>query len=190
MTLIVPTGGNGGYFKHFPRLHNDGRQQVSGDPRMSLVWGEDYYGRVHRRAGVVCVMTRFFHINYFPVWPIQSYIMVDHGHADAMAEQGRFDTRRRQGLPWSLTPRSGWSVFCAYFWAVCAVTAGLGVAGLIATLFHEDPEIRHASALQFVLGFFIVASGLAYWLTRIMTQATDAKTEELLAEFGIIPDEG
>jgi hypothetical protein len=40
-----------------------------------IVYGERYYGRVDRAAGLFHVATAFFHVNYVPLWPLQSCVI-------------------------------------------------------------------------------------------------------------------
>jgi len=40
-----------------------------------IVYGWRYFGRVDRAAGLFHVATLFFHINYLPLWPIQTCVV-------------------------------------------------------------------------------------------------------------------
>jgi hypothetical protein len=49
-----------------------------------IVYGERFFGRVDRAAGLFHVGTLFFHINYVPLWPLQSCLIRED-------DFGRFD---------------------------------------------------------------------------------------------------
>lgn len=40
-----------------------------------IVYGWRYFGRVDRAAGLFHVATLFFHVNYVPLWPVQSCVI-------------------------------------------------------------------------------------------------------------------
>ncbi len=43
---------------------------------MVIIWGEKLYGKVDRINGVAYVATRFFHLWYFPLVPLTSFIVI------------------------------------------------------------------------------------------------------------------
>ena len=43
-----------------------------------IVYGQSYYGRVDRAAGLFHVATVFFHVNWVPLWPIQTCVIREH----------------------------------------------------------------------------------------------------------------
>src|SRR5438309_11388848 len=61
-----------------------------------IVYGERFYGRVDRAAGLFHVATLFFHVNYVPLWPLQSYVIRED-------DRGGFDC---DGPAVGLRPRS------------------------------------------------------------------------------------
>src|SRR4051812_32568123 len=41
------------------------------------VYGERLFGRVDRVPGLFCVATMFFHVNFVPLCPLRSYLVVE-----------------------------------------------------------------------------------------------------------------
>lgn len=44
---------------------------------MIIVWGQQLYGKVERVKGEVYVATQFFHLWYFPLIPLKSFIVFE-----------------------------------------------------------------------------------------------------------------
>ena len=160
---------------------------------MWYVFGTLNYGYVDRIPGIGQVVTKFFHFNFVPLVPMQSYFVVE----------GSESGRSFRGKP---LPMSGKSVFVGYLrgWGsvACVATAaiswfclahiigrqywagfvGLGVGVLLATL-----AVALWNQLWMVVqGLFHIGS-LGGWVTAAMTGRSDGMAESItLAANGLL----
>ena len=100
-----------------------GRRGVEGGrPAMMIVWGSRLYGKVDVVPGLFHVATKFGHINYFPLIPRMSFVVL------------RQDGDQWQGVPIPLNFKS-----VVFAW----LRAGLLVATIIAAIM--SPAMRGIS---------------------------------------------
>jgi len=120
---------------------------------MVIVWGQRMCGKVDQVGGLVYVHTRFFHVYYVPLIPLQSFIVV----AGAESENGF------QGVG---IPMSGKSVLVGWLRTglVLAILVGAiaGVVNLLEVLGGVKPGARHSLLVCLAV---LASSVLSYWLS-------------------------
>jgi hypothetical protein len=143
---------------------------------MSGVVGTHNYGKVDHVPGAFYVATQFFHINFVPVLPLTTYVILD--GSEAFLGLGAF---RGKKIRMSLK-----SVLTAYSRATLLIS--VAVTGVIAAIefFGGFPM----SDMEKLLGSAVLASvslacGVMYWLTHRMSRASEGRALELADELGL-----
>ena len=97
------------------------------------IHGSDYFGKVDEVLGVFHVMTKFDHINYFPLIPLHSYLVV----------RGGDDAARDIGAPrYIRIGLSGKSLFLAWGRAFALATVFVALAAMFMTR-ELSPDPSH-----------------------------------------------
>lgn len=116
---------------------------------MAIVFGTQSFGHVDRIPGLGYVATHFFHINYLPLAPTQSFFVLE----------GTESGNEFRGKP---LPMSGKSVMAGYLrgWGVfaCAITAGFSWF----SLGHAGGGENWMGVVSLIVGLGLV--GVAFWL--------------------------
>jgi hypothetical protein len=142
---------------------------------MFVHFGELHYGKVDVVPDLCHVATRFFHLNFVPLVPLGSEIVVT-GTSEGGGVQ-------RLKTAWSLK-----SILMAWVRAglYLALTAGV-IGGVIVTA--EYFEKRRGSSATMLLLVWGIAAGsmLALWLTYKFSRASYDRAVQLGAELGLDP---
>ena len=133
---------------------------------MLMVWGTRLYGRVDMVPGLFHVETRFGHFNYFPLIPLESYVVIS-------KSGDQFN-----GVRIPLSFRS-----VGYTW-LRALTLLFGLGGLCVAL------VRVPSDPQGVIPVFIVsgaslACSLVFLFAQGVTHATYDRAREIATLIGL-----
>ena len=135
------------------------------------VFGTRFFGQADRVPGLFCIRTKFFHVNFVPLFPIASYLIFE--------EKGRSGTRgvELKKLRWN-------SVLLAWLrtplWIGCTVGAILGLV--------QGAGIQHDwQAAGPVLGVAL-AAGAAWYATYRFSEASFERATEL-ARMVVLPAE-
>jgi hypothetical protein len=136
---------------------------------MIIFFGSRLCGRVDDVPGLFYVKTRFLHLQYIPLVPTRSYVILEGSEAD-----GGF-----HGIPIGLSIKS---VLMAWFRSATVLGAlASGIVGLGSFLNQRRPAA----------GFGIVCLAAAlgciglFWLSRKLAHASPRRARELAANFGI-----
>lgn len=135
-----------------------------------MVYGWGLYGRVDRVPGLFFVATQFLHVSFFPVYPSQSYLVIERAEAAAGPTAVKLELNMK-------------SIAMAYLKALL-VAAGLGLSffGTIAALrIEESPWFWLFPALG-------VGCLALWWVRRGAGAATPERAMELGALAGIHVD--
>lgn len=143
---------------------------------MILVTGNRLYGRVDSVPGLFHVATRFFHLWYFPLVPLQSLLVIVDPDSGGRAREIALGLRFKSVL-------AGW--VRAVLFVVIAVCLIGGFAGAI----EFFSQRRRADVEAFAVPLVIAAVlGVGYWLTHRLTRASEARALELAELAGIAPE--
>lgn len=134
---------------------------------MIIVWGERLCGRVNQVDNQVHVATRFFHVQYIPLLPLNSYIIINHTEAD-----GQFE-----GVP---IPLSWKSVLATYLRTILLIGSG---AFLIRAFLMFNGEEQNATQLLALFNLMIggfLAFGI--WISYQLMRANEKDSQYLFQE--------
>ena len=134
-----------------------------------MVGGKKLYGRIDQVSKQFHVATLFYHLMWFPLIPIQTYIVIDNAE-----EMTHF-----YGIK---IPMSMKSVFVAYIRSVVIIIAFITLIRGIILFFGNPPEEKPdllGSIIRITISTF---SFLAYWLSYVWLQA-DSKREQELRQY-------
>jgi hypothetical protein len=143
---------------------------------MLVILGTSQYGKVDRVPNLCHVSTRFFHINYLPLIPLESYIVL------AGSEEGS----NFRGVRISLSPKSvlfGWARAALILTALVAVPVGVGTA---VEFFNQAPANRSVEAAATPWAV-LAAAVFAYWLTHRFAAAGYDRALDLGRQLGLDP---
>jgi hypothetical protein len=143
---------------------------------MFLHFGHRNYGKVDVVPDLCYVATRFFHVNFVPLIPLESSIIL----------AGTEKADNIQGIKTSLSLKS---ILVAWFRAgLYFGMATILVFGLVLAIDCLQP--RHASDWLAVLGVLGVAGlvGIILWLTYRFNRAGFDRAMQLGAELGLEPE--
>jgi hypothetical protein len=134
---------------------------------MIIVWGEKLYGRVSQVDDQIHVATRFFYIQYIPLIPLQSFIVINHTEAN-----GEF-----QGLA---IPMSIKSVFATYLRTSLLI-------GSLVFLFRAFMMLTgEEQASTDLLGLLNLTVGgllaLSVWVSYQLMRANEQESKKLFQE--------
>src|SRR5262249_19842465 len=145
-------------------------------PPMFLVLGTSHYGKVDRVPNLCHVSTRFFHVNYLPLFPLESYIVL------AGSEEGS-DFR---GVRTSLSPKSvlfRWARAALILAALAGAVVGVGTA---VEFFSQAPAARDVETAATPWAV-LAAAVFAYWLTHRFGAAGYDRALDLGRQLGLDP---
>jgi hypothetical protein len=135
---------------------------------MIVVWGTRLYGKVDRVPGLFYVATHFAYLQFIPLFPTASYLIID----------GTEGSKGFQGVKISM---SGKSVLYGYLRAVLVVASiGLIFAGGITLSKETGP------AVGMIVGGLV--AGLALWLSYRLSRPSPQRALRLATEAGIEPE--
>ena len=143
---------------------------------MIVIFGENYFGRSDTIPGVAHVATRFFHISYFPILPLQSAIFVNQGSKNELEFQ--------LSVHWK-------SVLLAYARALLILAFSIAVT--IAILELSSPRSDLFSSIAWMCAFvtMLICSYRIRGLGRATYENAIAMSEELdFTEVGMLRLEG
>jgi hypothetical protein len=137
---------------------------------MIIVWGTRWYGKVDRVPGLCYVVTRFGHLWYVPLVPLETYLILD-----LPGERGNRGKR---------IPMSPKSVFLAWLRGGCAVAAI--ICGFV-ILANAAEHHRNMDRILTSLVVFAACAAL-FGVSYLVTRASASRAAELGAHLGI-PEE-
>ena len=143
---------------------------------MVFVHGSRLYGKVDQVPGLFYVATMFFHVQFIPVIPYQSLLMLD---APKAAGQGR-------GIRIRLSAKS---IFFTWLRTICLLAGILltGSALVYVTELLQGRAGRHYELLTVVAGLAL-ACFLGFWLSYRLSRAGIARALKLARQAGIAPE--
>ena len=130
---------------------------------MGGVYGTKLYGEVDRVPGLFSVSTLFFHINYVPLFPTGTYVVIEGSHSEESFNGKQIGLSLKSILAGYVR---GWSAGVAIFAA--------GVAGLAGTAFFFGNQGAASAlgafsiALAVAAGFWYVVAS-RWWLAAAVT---------------------
>lgn len=134
---------------------------------MIIVWGERLCGKVNQVDNEIHVATRFFHIQYIPLVPLQSFIVINHTKAD-----GKFE-----GLP---IPMSIKSVLAAYLRTALLIGSFAFLCRAFLMLTGEDNNATQLlGVLNLMVGAFLAFS---IWISYQLMKANEEESKKLFQE--------
>jgi len=140
---------------------------------MLIVFGQKRCGKVDHVPGLFYVITEFFHIYYFPLIPMGSYLILDGSPGGSSVQGTRISISFK-------------SVLMGWFRALLVVGffAGLLLAGLAAAELGAHKQHRSIEAILIPL----IVAGLCaffYWLTKRSERAGYGRALVLAEQVGI-----
>jgi len=134
---------------------------------MIIVYGQSTCGKVDKVPNLFYVCTRFFHVYYVPLIPVQSYLVL----AGSESGDGGF-----QGIPISMSFKS---VLVGWMRAGLILAAiGLLIASIAMTVEMSEHGGRGTTVQDVLLLWALLAAcPLAYWLTLRYTFAGEARAK-------------
>jgi hypothetical protein len=139
---------------------------------MSILWGVRLYGRVDRVPGLCYVSTRFVHVWFIPLIPLETYLVLA-----APGERGN------RGLSISLSLKSlfvGWLRACLPAIVISGAITSMAVIDIFTTG-------NGSQALRAAGPCFAVSTGL-FGLGFVFSKASPPRAVELGAHLGIPED--
>ncbi len=131
-----------------------------------LVWGERFYGQCDQVPGTLHVLTRFFHLWWFPLVPRESWLVLLDGHDCPSACHVRMRLQVKSiALAWTR----------ALLWVAAAVLGCAGIGGLLLVAWE-----RHDPTDPFLLVGGAVAIFAVLRLARRLETAGPARRLGLL----------
>jgi hypothetical protein len=132
------------------------------------VFGTRLFGQADRVAGLFCVRTKFFHVNFLPLIPLASYLILEEkggsGNRGIELKKLRWNSVL---LAWLRTP----------LWIACAVGS---VIGLVTGLGIEHDWHAAAPALGLA-----AVTGAAFYATYRFSAASFERASELARMVGL-----
>jgi hypothetical protein len=142
---------------------------------MIIFHGTRYYGKVDHVPGLFHVATLFFHVQFIPLIPLGSYLVLE----------GR---KQNGGLPAIEMRWSARSVLLAWI-RVAIIGAGLTSLVLLMISFLEWSEGKNVPRERLAAGLVLGAgSSLLLWVSYRLTRAKATRALRLAAETGIPPE--
>ncbi|HKI30973.1 MAG TPA: hypothetical protein VKA46_03850 [Gemmataceae bacterium] len=135
---------------------------------MIVVSGTNYFGVVDRVPGLYYVATRFFHVGYMPIMPLESYLI--------FTWPGQTGRRGRR-IP--LSPKS---VLVGWVRGACGMALWLTVVCSLLILLAMDRHHMHASDGRWLLlriGAVFAVSGAVLAMTIVFNKASPRRAAEL-----------
>jgi hypothetical protein len=143
---------------------------MEGEGLMFITFGTRNYGKVDRVPGLFYVVTRFVHVMFIPLLPLESYVILD--------------TPGGKGQRGLRIPMSVKSMLMAWLRGACITAAVICAFVLLANILPERRNEEHFWTALAVMGASLAVFGLSYLVTR----ASAARAAELGNHLGI-PEE-
>jgi hypothetical protein len=142
---------------------------------MFILHGESLYGKVDQVPGLFHVATKFFHVNYLPLFPLGSYLVLEAGTSG--------DNFRGASIGWS-----GKSILFAWLRLV------LMLAGAVTTFLTFIFLLELLAGTVTIWNFLgtVLTSAILWWLlyrSYSFTRAAPERALELAKLVGIGPQE-
>ncbi|MBI4852344.1 MAG: hypothetical protein HY819_11155 [Acidobacteria bacterium] len=132
---------------------------------MIIVWGERLYGKVNQVDNQIHVATRFFHIQFIPLIPLQSFIVINGTESD-----GQF-----QGLAIAMSLKS---VLAAYLRTLLVIGCIVFIFRAFMMFSGESPTTI-LGMLNLMVGGFLV---LSFWGSYQLMKADEQEAKKLFQE--------
>src|SRR5262245_51790070 len=138
-----------------------------------IIFGTRMFGKCDQVGNLFYIRTRFFHVWFIPLIPVQSYIVL----------AGSEDFSGFKGIPTSMSLKSvlfGW----LRGGLTIAAIAGIFLATLAGFAYAENHDADHLIDLVF---FAVVAAGsiFLYWLSVRFAKASYQRALELADQLGV-----
>jgi hypothetical protein len=138
-----------------------------------MLCGKRLYGRVDQVKGRFHVATQFYHLNYFPLIPAKSFIVIDG------TETHKVFSSEFQGVKIPLSLKSIWATYfrnILIIYAIFTLIEGINLS--LGKSIHTDVPITFGimKILVSILGF------VAYWASYRFLRANE-KTAKLLEQY-------
>lgn len=138
---------------------------------MLVVHGTRFYGKVDRVPGLCYVRTRFYHVQFVPLIPLESFVLVEGTNEE-----------RGQKIPLSIK-----SVLTAWVrTALVLLAAGYGIATAVHGVRLLAGEAASRGALLACAGWMAGAC-LVYWMTVRFSRAGYSRAIKLGGYLGVEP---
>jgi len=132
------------------------------------VFGTRLFGQADRVAGLFCVRTKFFHVNFVPLVPLASYLIFEEkggsGNRGVELKKLRWNSVL---LAWLRTP----------LWIACGISSVIGL--VLAVGVHHDWQTAGP-----MLGLAAV-TGAAFYATYRFSEASFERASELARLVGL-----
>jgi hypothetical protein len=140
---------------------------------MIVIWGQRLYGKTDEVPGLFYVRTRFFHVYYVPLIPLQTFVVLAGSETD----------RGFKGKPVSMSFKS---VLFGWLRGACVVGA---IGGLIAAVVNAcqlaGPEAEDALVWLIFSAVLAAGCGFGNWLSTRLQRASYERALQLGEELGI-----
>jgi hypothetical protein len=141
-----------------------------------IIFGQKLYGKVDHVPGLFYVSTRFFHLDYVPLIPLGSFIVMEGTEQD-----GNF-----KGMP---VPLSGKSIFFGWLRAALLIAAVVGVVLLILGAIELADPRRNQDWTKAGIGIGVsLAAVLLLWGSYRISRAGPMRALDLADKAGIPPE--
>lgn len=132
---------------------------------MIIVWGERMCGKVDQVEDLVHVATKFFHVQYVPLIPLQSFIVISntqsHGEFNGLA------------IPMSIK-----SVLSTYLRTALLIGCALFMFRAF-TMFNSVESSSVLAMVNLMVGGFL---GISFWASFQLMRADEVRAKELFQE--------
>jgi hypothetical protein len=165
------------------------------NPMAVFFGGSATYGKIDQIPGVAHVATSFVHFQGFPLFPRQTYVVVEDA---ALSEKWRskgvpisrstWAIKDPSNLPVGLpVPLRGKSVWLGYIRAILWVLLGISmIPALLVFVVIMPPEQRLMAVA--ICDLIPIVIGFTIWISYRLTLATPSRREELASFLGASPD--
>ncbi len=140
---------------------------------MVIWYGRRLYGKVDEVPGLFHVATQFFYLQYVPLVPLKSFIVL----------AGSGDER---GVPTSMSVKS---VLMA--WVRTALVGGMLfglIFGIIQWIEYSSKHAPGSGELLLLAGTSLVGSGLLFWASKRFSRAGYDRAMELATQLELPPE--
>lgn len=138
---------------------------------MVVYFGTKFYGKVDRVPNLFYVRTRFFHVQFLPLVPLGSFLLIE-------------GTNEERGVKIPLSIKSILTAWVRAALVLIAVGHGIAASVHVVQVLSNQPE-RLASALQHAV--WLAGACLVYWMTVRFSRASYNRAIQLGAYLGLEP---
>lgn len=134
---------------------------------MVIVWGQQLYGKVERVKGEVYVATQFFHLWYFPLIPLKSFIVFE-------------GTETPEGFQGKEIPIHMKSVFFSYLrGTLTTIAIFMGVFAGLAFLIESKDSLSIFLTLAGIFGLSIASLLLTFRFSNASRESIEEMKRQL-----------